>query len=76
MANNRLKAFREKAGFTQAGLAEACGWGANQSRISNYEQSRSHPRLSDCRIIISALNGAGAECDLDDVFPPESGAAA
>jgi len=71
MSISHLKAFREKAGFTQAGLAEACGWGSNQSRISNYEQSRSHPRLKDCRIIICALNEAGAKCVLDDVFPPE-----
>lgn len=72
MPSNQLKAVRERVGLTQSGLAEACGWGCNQSRISNYEQGRSHPRLQDCRIIVGALNVAGAGVELDDVFPPES----
>jgi len=70
MQCNCLKAYREQAGFTQAALAEACGWGKNQSRICNYETGRSHPTLVNCRVIVQILNKSGVSCSLDDVFPP------
>ena len=72
MPRNHLKAFREASGLTQAGLAKACGWGCNQSRICNYETGRSQPTLTNCRAIVVALNDSGVSCSLDDVFPPET----
>lgn len=72
MTANRLKKHREDAGLTQTHLAELCGWGPRQSRIANYERGVSNPSLTDCRILVAALNRAGLDCTLDDVFPPEA----
>ena len=44
----RLKAARERAGYTQEQLGEACKWGEDaQSRISNYETDFREPTLAD-----------------------------
>ena len=67
---NNIRAMRDKAKLTQAELSELCGWGAKQSRISNYEKGTRLPNINECRTIVAALNGAGIECSFDDVFPP------
>jgi putative transcriptional regulator len=61
--------IRERAGVTQAALRRALGW--NQSRLANYESGLRCVGLSEARLIVKALNSLGAECALDDVFPPE-----
>lgn len=68
---NQISAWREKAGLTQLQLAERCGWDRKQSRISNYENGLRTPSISECRTIVAAICSAGANCSLDDVFPPE-----
>ncbi|MCP1290912.1 LexA family transcriptional regulator [Chromobacterium sp. S0633] len=50
----RLKELREKAGLKQPELAELCGWGS-QSRISQYENDKREPSLSDLEAIAQAL---------------------
>ena len=64
---NRLAEKRKTLNISQNTLAKHLGWG--QSRIGNYETGRT-PSLSDCRKIVSALNGLGCKCTIDDVFPP------
>jgi putative transcriptional regulator len=71
---NNITTWREKANLTQIELATRCGW-TSQSRISNYESGQRVPSLSHCRTIVAALNGAGAQCTFDDVFPPNESAA-
>lgn len=68
---NNIAHWREKAGLTQAELAKRCNW-SKQSRISNYENGFRTPGIEHCRAIVNALNQAGAQCTLDDVFPPIS----
>lgn len=68
---NQISTWREKAGLTQSQLAERCGWSGKQSRISNYEIGLRTPSIAECRIIVAAIRSAGADCSLDDVFPPE-----
>ena len=69
---NLVKQFREKANITQAELGERCGFRAAQSRIALYESGGRTPSLHYSRKIVCALNEAGVECSLDDVFPPET----
>lgn len=69
-----LKAVREKAGITQAALAESIGM--TQGAIAHYETGRRRPGLDECRLIIAALRDRGVECNLDDVFPAKPGEAA
>jgi putative transcriptional regulator len=66
---NQVRMIRERAGVTQAALRRALGW--NQSRLANYESGLRCPGLSEARLIVNALNVLGAECELDDAFPPE-----
>lgn len=70
---NRIKEFREKARMTRADLGGAVG--VHPSAIGHYEDERRVPSLERSREIVVALNEAGANCSLDDVFPPEQGAA-
>lgn len=65
---NRIAEIRVQADIKQMALAEALGW--SQGRMSNYESGRRKPSLSDSRKITRALNKLGAECVLDEVFPP------
>lgn len=67
---NSIAEHRKKIGASQSRLAAACNWG--QSRIANYEAGFRTPVLSDCRIIVKALNKLGVSCQLDDVFPPSN----
>jgi len=71
---NRIAAVRERASIKQRALIEALGW--TQTRVSNYEAGRRVPGLSESRAIVLALNTLGAECTLDDVFPPPGAAIA
>lgn len=66
-----IKAARQKAGFSQLGLAEACGWGSVQNRISNYENDVREPALNDLNKIaeitgVSLLELVGLEQDNSD----------
>ncbi|MGF6392144.1 helix-turn-helix transcriptional regulator [Pseudomonas plecoglossicida] len=65
---NNVRKIRVGAGISQASLRRELNW--NQSRLANYEAGRRNPGLEEARRIVSALNALGAECGLDDVFPP------
>jgi putative transcriptional regulator len=66
-----LKVFRTKAGISQDELAKKCGFADGQRRISHYESGNRKPSLTDCRLLVAALNQSGVVCTLDDVFPPQ-----
>lgn len=66
---NRISEIRRAAGISQLALVEQLRW--SQGRVSNYESGRREPGLTECRAIVRALNSLGADCSLDDVFPPE-----
>lgn len=70
---NKLRYFREQTSLTQNELGEKCGFSYPQSRVSMYESGARTPNLNIARTIIAALNEKGAECTLDDVFPPTPG---
>lgn len=72
---SQLKQFRERAGVTQTALADLVGM--TQGAIAHYENGRRVPGLAECRQLLAALNGLGANCTLDDLFPtdPESSVA-
>lgn len=65
-----MKSIREKAGMTQAELAEAVG--LTQGAIAHYEGGRRKPGLDECRRIVDALNKHGLSVTLDDLFPPKA----
>lgn len=65
---NEVRRIRVAAGISQARLCRKLGW--NQSRLANYEAGRRCVALDAARKIVTALNDLGAECSLDDVFPP------
>lgn len=70
---SNLKKFREKAGITQAQLAEKVGM--TQGAIAHYENGRRKPGLSECRALVAALNASGVKCTLDQLFPAKAEAA-
>lgn len=51
----RIAAARAAKGWTQPELAERCGWGHNQARISHYETGRREPDFNDLCVIEDAL---------------------
>lgn len=65
---NNVRKIRVAAGISQARLCRELRW--NQSRLANYEAGRRCVGLDAARRIVAALNRLGAECSLDDVFPP------
>ncbi|HEN8732240.1 helix-turn-helix transcriptional regulator [Pseudomonas sp. A2] len=65
---NNVRKIRVAAGISQARLCRELSW--NQSRLANYEAGRRCVGLDAARKIVDALNGLGAECSLDDTFPP------
>lgn len=67
---NQIAEIRKSVGKSQTDLATAIGW-KNTSRIGNYELGIRTPKLNECRAIVSGLNKLGANCTLDDVFPPQ-----
>jgi putative transcriptional regulator len=67
---NRIKEVREAAEIKQVSLYTQLKW--PQSRLSNYENGRRTPGLNEARVIVTALNALGAECDLASVFPEPS----
>ncbi|MEH8258998.1 helix-turn-helix transcriptional regulator [Aeromonas veronii] len=67
---NRIAEIRKTLGKTQAELATAAGW--RVSRIGNYELGLRTPGLIESRCIVDALNAIGAQCSLEDVFPPSN----
>jgi putative transcriptional regulator len=67
---NQVRAIRKKAGISQARLRRSLGW--TQSRLANYESGFRRPGLTEARQIVSALNLLGAQCELDEAFPPAS----
>lgn len=66
---NQIAEIRKSIGKSQAELAVTIGW--STSRIGNYELGIRTPKLNECREIVSGLNKIGANCTLDDVFPPQ-----
>jgi putative transcriptional regulator len=69
---NKIRELREQAGITQRELALACGWGAKQSRISNYELGLRSPTINEGREIVAGLIVHGVDCSFDHVFPPQT----
>lgn len=51
----RIAAARQAKGWTQPELAERCGWGHNQARISHYETGRREPDFEDMRTLEDTL---------------------
>lgn len=51
----KIRQARERAGLSQPELAELCGWGYNQGRISHYETNRRSPSIDDLLAICGAL---------------------
>lgn len=51
---SNIKFYRKKAGLTQEGLADLCGWSGN-SRIGNYEAGIRTPGVEDLQAIRDAL---------------------
>jgi putative transcriptional regulator len=66
---NQLKHYREKSGMTRAELALSVGL-KTAGAVEHYEAGRRTPPLETARKLVTALNNAGADCTLDDVFPP------
>ncbi len=66
---NQLKTYREKAGLSRGELALAVGL-QTAGAVEHYEAGRRTPPLGTARKIVTALNGAGVRCGLDDIFPP------
>lgn len=66
---NKIQQIREAAGIKQVELCGHLDW--RQSRLSNYETGNREPGLHEARQIVGALNDLGANCSLEDVFPPE-----
>lgn len=69
---NLISQCRERAGISQVALYRRLNW--KQSRLANYESGVRHLRLCDARMIVVALNELGANCTLDEVFPPSMAA--
>ncbi|HHQ4844841.1 helix-turn-helix transcriptional regulator [Aeromonas hydrophila] len=67
---NRIAEIRKALGKTQADLAKAAGW--RVSRVGNYELGLRTPGLIESRCIVDALNAIGAQCSLEEVFPPSN----
>lgn len=51
----KIKAEREARKLTQPELADLCGWGHNQGRISHYETGRRTPTIKDLMTLEAAL---------------------
>ncbi|WP_064698666.1 helix-turn-helix transcriptional regulator [Halomonas caseinilytica] len=66
---NRIADIRHKNGIKQKDLAGQLGWPS--PRLSNYETGLRTPSLDISRDIVHALQVLGADCTLDDVFPPK-----
>ncbi|MNR47398.1 helix-turn-helix protein [compost metagenome] len=64
-----LRNIRTAAKITQQELAEKLG--LTQAAIGHYEKGRRQPKLAEARRLVAALNKLGAECTLEEVFPPE-----
>lgn len=65
---NNLKQIRDTISASQEDVAKELGF--TQSAISHYETMRRNPDLEICRKLVSVLNKLGANCTLDQVFPP------
>ncbi len=52
---SRIKAARKAKKLSQPELADLCGWGLNQGRISHYEKGRRQVSIPDAVIIAAAL---------------------
>ncbi|KZX61276.1 transcriptional regulator [Alcanivorax sp. HI0033] len=66
---NNIQQIREEARIKQVDLCAHLDW--RQSRLSNYETGNREPGLQVARQIVDALNELGADCSLEDVFPPQ-----
>lgn len=70
---NHIKRYRTEAGINQESLAEKIGM--TQGGLSHFENGARKADLVMARKIVAALNEAGVQCSLDDVFPPEQSVA-
>lgn len=69
---DRIKKARKAKGWTQPELADRCGWGHIQARISHYETSKRHPDIRDMAILENALGlHRGALVGANE--PPQTG---
>lgn len=65
---NNIATIRKKLNLSSSELLAHLGW--KGGRLRNYENGLRTPGLKECRSIVDALNHYGANCTLDDVFPP------
>ena len=68
---DRIRAARVLRGWSQAKLAEACGWSA--SRIGNYEQGSREPGITDLEVIGDAMWIASSWLLTGGISPTEGG---
>lgn len=52
---DRIRSKRKEAGLSQSELADRCGWGLVNNRISQYENCKTEPGHDDFRTIANAL---------------------
>jgi len=63
----RIAEARKAKGWSQTHLSMKCGWGENQSRVSNYEQGRSNPSVEDVAKMAQALGTNSAYLAFGDI---------
>lgn len=68
---DRIRAARVLRGWSQAKLAEACGW--SPSRVGNYEQGSREPGLDDLEAMASAMWVANSWLLTGSTTPAEGG---
>ena len=68
MAN--IKSMLKKVGKSQDELAQKVG--LSQSAINHYANGKRKPSYEMAWNIVEVLNGFGAECSFDEVFPNPS----
>lgn len=68
-----IKRLRRAAGLSQVALAEACGWGPDNARISHYEVGRREPSIEDLSKIAKAVRAHVADFYQTPIKPVEGG---
>ncbi len=63
----RIREYREKAYISVKKLSEISG--IETGSIYHYENGRRTPSFNQCWIIVNALNGLGAKCTFEQLFP-------